>query len=135
MAMPSITNTVEKHASQIRVFGVDTEEVAVLKLSVAYVNLLKEFLTASRICLRMLPVSSGIFAGHLHLRMPAITAAALAQAISKLTIESQLKLDARSVEMCIFHVELRLPLSMPLVELSLRRRRRARSRCQPCWPT
>ena len=88
-----------------RGFGGDAKEVAVAKLSVAYLNLLEEFLTTSSICLRMLPVSSGIFAGHLRLHMPAITAAALVQAICKLTAESQLKLDGRSVEMCIFSEE------------------------------
>jgi len=90
-------------------FASDTEEVAVQKLARAYGSVLSEFVESRAAKLRLLPISSGTFAGGFRAKIPRMTFTALElgfrsmssqakQALLKLLLEHK-------AEMCIFEEE------------------------------
>lgn len=72
------------------------------KLTTVYSNVLQEFSKSRKQKLRLLPISSGIFAGHYKRQMPGFTFAALDRAIEEAAPEVRQALQAADVEMCIF---------------------------------
>lgn len=78
---------------------------AVRLLSECYRNILAAFAGHAGLrCLRLLPVSGGIFSGSYAPEMPAITAEALANAFACLSdgVQRRLLHSATSVELCVF---------------------------------
>jgi len=80
-----------------------SQEQAVDMLSQAYQAVLAEFAASRLSCLRMPPLSGGLFAGRFREEMPRLTWLALQLGFGRLTEEQQGQvLRARSLEMCIF---------------------------------
>lgn len=80
-----------------------TREQAVHELAESYKSILAEFVDSGLPCLRLLPVSGGIFAGPFMPEIPELTAEALEQGFAKLEPHIQAKvLDSTSLSMCIF---------------------------------
>lgn len=78
-------------------------EDAVNELAQAYCSTLTEFAESGEKFLRLLPISSSIFAGHFEPQMPQMTMEALHQGFSMLDAAAQDSLlAAESLEMCIF---------------------------------
>eukprot|EP00930_Biecheleria_cincta_P082708 TRINITY_DN72380_c0_g1_i1.p1 TRINITY_DN72380_c0_g1~~TRINITY_DN72380_c0_g1_i1.p1 ORF type:complete len:1090 (-),score=170.08 TRINITY_DN72380_c0_g1_i1:131-3079(-) len=76
---------------------------AVSELAQAYCSTLTEFVDSGERRLRLLPISSSIFAGHFEPQMPQMTMEALHQGFSMLDAAAQDSLlAAESLEMCIF---------------------------------
>merc|ERR1712232_947741 len=73
-------------------------------LTTVYFNILVEFLNSGFVRLRLLPVSSGIFAGAYADQMPTLTAEALSRALGRLDHEhvQRLKQTDVSADLCIF---------------------------------
>jgi O-acetyl-ADP-ribose deacetylase (regulator of RNase III) len=80
------------------------QDEATGRLATTYMNMLKEFADSGVSKLRMLPVSSSIFAGKWDDLMPEMTAEALERGFADLEKEDQDKVtSAESLEMCIFN--------------------------------
>merc|ERR1712125_76187 len=100
-------------ATVIRVVGPNfmqaqpaTELEAVKLLAPSYASVFEEFAYSSATTLRLLPISSGIFAGSFGPVMPQITAAALDAGFKSLPMATRSMLRGRfathKAEMCIF---------------------------------
>ncbi len=74
-----------------------------LPTSVAYKNVLAEFLASGVFSLRLLPVSGGIFAGPFLPKIPSPTAAALGLGLSSLGPAGRRALESRQLCMCVFN--------------------------------
>ena len=81
-----------------------TFDAAASALSVAYAHVLELAATLSKRRLRLLPISSGIFAGRFAERMPELTAVALLGALDQLPEASQKTLKGgMAIELCVFN--------------------------------
>lgn len=79
------------------------QDEAVQRLALTYKNALSEFAASGVSKLRMLPISSAIFAGPFDDQMPEMTAEALEKGFEELDKDIQSKiLAAESLEMCIY---------------------------------
>ena len=82
-----------------------TRDEAVEELTAAYCNVLKQAASQGRRLLRLVPISSGIYAGPFKAEMAEITAEALLAGFEKLEPAQQASLaphEGRSVELCLF---------------------------------
>mmetsp|Transcript_109541 Transcript_109541/g.172718 ORF Transcript_109541/g.172718 Transcript_109541/m.172718 type:complete len:1170 (-) Transcript_109541:174-3683(-) len=95
-----VIHTVGPNFSEER--GLQQDE-AVQRLALTYTNALKEVAASGASKLRMLPVSSAIFAGSFSEQMPEMTAEALEKSFAELDkdIQDQI-LSLSALEMCIF---------------------------------
>jgi len=78
---------------------------AVGMLSVAYENVLKEFGACGALCLRLLPISGGIFAGPFQDEIAQLTMDSLARACKRILSSDPAMaalLSAKQLDMCIF---------------------------------
>jgi len=81
----------------------EDDDRAVEALATAYLNLLAEFASSGCRCLRLLPISGGIFRGRYADEMPGMTIGALGAAFAHLQPRMQREvLKASCIELCIF---------------------------------
>jgi len=85
--------------------GSRTSREAEHELAQAYLNILREFLARPLRGLRLLPVSSGIFAGAWGPRLAGLTFASVSAAGALLTAEERAALQGRQLLLCIFAEE------------------------------
>jgi len=79
-------------------------------LSVAYHNVFAEVTASQKLRVRLLPISSGVFAAKFLPVMPALTFQAMALAFDRLTPQMQETLmDLEQVKLCVF-IDKELPL-------------------------
>lgn len=73
-------------------------------LAIAYRNVLTQFIESKKKCLRMLPISGGIFSGEHAEQLPELTARALKQAFAEsLALNGNAKmLQSSELELCIY---------------------------------
>jgi len=90
------------HVVGPRLFQVTDENEAIKQLATAYYNVLREFVRSGKSKMRLVPVSSGIFAGPFKSRMPDITHKAWTQAMTRLDDNEKAHLEKSSIELCIF---------------------------------
>lgn len=94
-----VIHVVGPNFSELRV---DRNE-AVNQLVTTYKNIFREFIASGATVLRLLPVSSAIFAGQFSDEMPEMTVEALERSFAEMDSESQNQvLQADKLEMCIF---------------------------------
>lgn len=79
-----------------------TTEEAVKELAYAYANIFRECAQCSVPEVRLLPVSSGIFAGIYQQVMPRLTATALQEGFLMLSASEQQQVLGRDISLCIF---------------------------------
>ena len=79
-----------------------SEDEALAELTQAYAAALREFARARLGGLRLLPISSGIFAGDLKPQLPSLTAIALRSAFDALAERDQHAVSMARLDMCIF---------------------------------
>ena len=82
--------------------GEDPRAHAVALLARAYENVLIEFDASGADTLRLLPISSGVFAGPFRNEMPAITMEALGNACAALRPWVERRIAGKRLELCIF---------------------------------
>jgi hypothetical protein len=78
------------------------QEEAIEKLATCYKNILAEFSECKQQTLRLLPVSSGIFAGDYLEQMPTFTGLALQRGFGQLARSKQSIVLKRKMQLCIF---------------------------------
>jgi broad specificity phosphatase PhoE len=79
-----------------------TREQALGALSLAYKNVLTEFLSSGQPALRLLPLSGGIFAGSFASQIPSLTWEALREAFLQLSLADQEAILRKHLDLCIF---------------------------------
>ncbi|CAE7454743.1 unnamed protein product [Symbiodinium natans] len=97
-----VIHVVGPNLNEISVATAATRAAAVQQLTTAYMHILEQFLSSEARHLRLLPVSSGIFAGPFQHDLPEMTFASLDSAFRSLPVESQRRLLRLGVKLCIF---------------------------------
>mmetsp|Transcript_16340 Transcript_16340/g.28644 ORF Transcript_16340/g.28644 Transcript_16340/m.28644 type:complete len:237 (+) Transcript_16340:47-757(+) len=90
------------HVVGPQLFRISDETEAIKQLATAYYNVLTEFVESGKTNMRLVPVSSGIFAGDFKNRMPSITHQSWTQAITRLNADQKAQVQRSSIELCIF---------------------------------